>query len=95
MQELNGPAMHSYVHENKIVLPPRRPDYNGDVERGNRTFREEFYNKNNLLANNITEMRMELEKALSNLNIFQFRKRISRICTFFRLYMKNHLQIQD
>jgi hypothetical protein len=28
-----------------IVLPPRRPDYNGGVERGNRTFREDFYIK--------------------------------------------------
>jgi hypothetical protein len=27
-----------------IVRPPRRPDYNGGVERGNRIFREEFYN---------------------------------------------------
>ncbi|GHS93633.1 hypothetical protein AGMMS49949_06980 [Alphaproteobacteria bacterium] len=25
------------------VLPPRWPDPNGGVERGNRTFREEFY----------------------------------------------------
>ncbi|MDR2782106.1 MAG: transposase [Holosporaceae bacterium] len=47
-----------------IVLPPRRPDYNGIVERGNRTFREEFYNQHNLLANNITEMRKELQKTL-------------------------------
>jgi transposase InsO family protein len=53
------------------VLPPRRPDYNGGVERGNRTFREEFYNKNNLLANNITEMRSELEKALEKYNNYR------------------------
>jgi transposase InsO family protein len=51
-----------------IVLPPRRSDYNGGVERGNRTFREEFYNQNNLLANNIMEMRIELEKALWKYN---------------------------
>jgi transposase InsO family protein len=54
-----------------IVLPPRRPDYNGGVERGNRIFREEFYNKNNLLANNITEMRIELEKALWKYNNYR------------------------
>jgi transposase InsO family protein len=47
-----------------IVLSPRRLDYSGSVERGNRIFREEFYNRNNLLANNIAEMRKELEKAL-------------------------------
>jgi transposase InsO family protein len=54
-----------------VVLPPRRPDYNGGVERGNRTFREEFYNQNNLLANNITEMRSELEKALWKYNNYR------------------------
>jgi putative transposase len=27
------------------VLPPKRPQYNGGVERGNRTFREEFYSQ--------------------------------------------------
>ena len=26
-----------------IVLPPAKPTYNGGVERGNKTFREEFY----------------------------------------------------
>ncbi|CAL7962337.1 hypothetical protein MIDIC_460032 [Alphaproteobacteria bacterium] len=25
------------------VLPPKKPQYNGGVERGNRIFREEFY----------------------------------------------------
>jgi transposase InsO family protein len=54
-----------------IVLPPRRPDYNGVVERGNRTFREEFYNQNYLLANNITEMRSELKKALEKYNNYR------------------------
>ena len=29
------------------VLPPCRPQYNGGVERGNRTFREEFYAQKN------------------------------------------------
>jgi hypothetical protein len=42
------------------VLPPRRPKYNGGVERGNKTFREEFYARKDLLANNITELRPEL-----------------------------------
>jgi transposase InsO family protein len=54
-----------------IVLPPRRPDYNGGVERGNRIFREEFYNQDNLLANNLTEMRPELEKALWKYNNYR------------------------
>lgn len=36
-----------------IVLPPRKPQYNGGVERANRTFKEEFYHKNNLHADSI------------------------------------------
>jgi transposase InsO family protein len=66
-----------------IVLPPRRSDYNGGIERGNRTFREEFYNKNNLLANNITEMRMELEKILWKYSAFSF-----GVLKFCRILMK-------
>jgi transposase InsO family protein len=54
-----------------IVLPPRRPDYNGGVERGNRIFREEFYNRSDILANNIKEMRPELEKALWKYNNYR------------------------
>jgi transposase InsO family protein len=54
-----------------IVLPPRRPDYNGGVERGNRIFREEFYNRTDILANNINELRPELEKALHKYNNYR------------------------
>lgn len=54
-----------------IVLPPRRPDYNGGVERANRIFREEFYNRNDVLANNLKEMRRELEKALWKYNNYR------------------------
>jgi transposase InsO family protein len=54
-----------------IVLPPRRPDYNGGVECGNRIFREEFYNRNDILANNIKELRPELEKALWKYNNYR------------------------
>jgi hypothetical protein len=41
-----------------IVLPPRRPDYNGGVERGNRTFREEFYSRSDVLANKRVKIRV-------------------------------------
>jgi putative transposase len=50
-------------HIELYVLPPRRPQYNGGVERGNRTFREEFYSRPNLLADSIGAMRYELTKA--------------------------------
>jgi hypothetical protein len=34
------------------------------MERENRTFREKFYSCSDLLANNITELRIELKAAL-------------------------------
>ncbi|MDR2464598.1 MAG: integrase core domain-containing protein, partial [Holosporales bacterium] len=52
------------------VLPPRRPDYNGGVKRGNRTFREEFY-AGDLLANNITQMRKELLRNTEKYNNYR------------------------
>lgn len=54
-----------------IVLPPSKPTYNGGVERGNRTFREEFYNRRNLLADSIGAMRFELKKATEKYNTYR------------------------
>ncbi len=53
------------------VLPPSRPQYNGGVERGNRTFKEEFYYRYDLLADSIGAMRFELKKALKKYNTFR------------------------
>jgi putative transposase len=54
-----------------LVLPPRKPQYNGGVERGNRTFQEEFYANPNMLADSIGHMRHELSKALNIYNTFR------------------------
>jgi len=54
-----------------IVLPPSRPTYNGGVERGNRTFKEEFYYRYDLLADSIGAMRYELKKALNKYNTYR------------------------
>ena len=54
-----------------IVLPPARPKYNGGVERGNRTFREEFYACRDLIADSIADMRFELRKAVEKYNTFR------------------------
>jgi transposase InsO family protein len=54
-----------------IVLPPKKPTYNGGVERGNRTFREEFYNRSNLLADSVGSMRFELKKAVEKYNTYR------------------------
>ena len=59
------------LHIPLLVLPPRKPQYNGGVERGNRTFQEEFYANPNLLADSIGHMRYELSKALNIYNTYR------------------------
>jgi transposase len=54
-----------------IVLPPRKPEYNGGVERGNRIFREEFYNRADLLEDSVRGMQSALSKALEKYNTYR------------------------
>jgi putative transposase len=54
-----------------IVLPPKRPTYNGGVERGNRIFREEFYAQLGLRADNLFTIRNKLAKSLHKYNNFR------------------------
>lgn len=54
-----------------LVLPPKKPKYNGGVERGNRIFREEFYNLNTLLADSVGAMKSELAKGLNKYNTYR------------------------
>jgi transposase len=54
-----------------FVLPPRRPQWNGGVERGNRIFREEFYSRNDLLADSLHGFRFELSKSLHKYNAYR------------------------
>lgn len=53
------------------VLPPKRPQYNGGVERGNRIFREEFYGRKDIFAESLDELRNALNKALEKYNTFR------------------------
>lgn len=60
--------------ENKIplyVLPPKRPQYNGGVERANRIMREEFYGDPRLLADTIGDMRLELASCVQKYNCYR------------------------
>jgi transposase InsO family protein len=59
-----------------IVLPPGQPKYNGGVERGNRTFREEFYSRADLLADSIGARRFDLNKAQEKYNTYRPHKNI-------------------
>ena len=53
------------------VLPPKRPQYNGGVERGNRIFREEFYQQKKLLEDSIQGLRYALAIALKKYNTYR------------------------
>ena len=53
------------------VLPPKRPQYNGGVERGNRTFREEFYARRDMLADSAGDINYELQKAVLKYNSYR------------------------
>ncbi len=53
------------------VLPPKRPQWNGGVERGNRIFREEFYGRSDLLADTMPRLREELFAALKKYNHYR------------------------
>jgi IS30 family transposase len=54
-----------------FVLPPAKPKYNGGVERSNRIFREEFYNKSDLLENSVVGMRRELLEHVRKYNTYR------------------------
>lgn len=60
-----------------IVLPPSKPTYNGGVERGNRTFKEEFYYRNDILADSIGAIRYELKKAVHKYNTYRPHKNLA------------------
>ena len=55
-----------------IVLPPSKPQYNGGVERANRTFREDFYDDPKILvADSIGALRFELKRAVHTYNEYR------------------------
>lgn len=60
--------------ENNIklfVLPPKRPQWNGGVERGNRIFREEFYARKDIFHESIQGLRFELSQSVNKYNSYR------------------------
>ena len=53
------------------VLPPSKPTYNGGGERANRTFREEFYDEPEVLADSIGALRFDLKNAVTKYNTYR------------------------
>ena len=54
-----------------LVLPPGKPTYNGGVERGNKTFKEEFYYLSDLQADSIGAIQNELSRAVNKYNHYR------------------------
>lgn len=54
-----------------FVLPPASPKQNGGVERGNRVFKEEFYDDKSITCKSFTAMRYELDQALLKYNCYR------------------------
>ena len=53
------------------VLPPKRPQYNGGVERMNRTMRDDLYARKDLLANDMADFRDAVRKATHTYNHYR------------------------
>ena len=70
------------------VLPPKRPQWNGGVERGNRTFREEFYDRMDLIADSLPRLREELFGALNKYNAYRPHFSLSGLTPLS--YIRNH-----
>jgi len=71
-----------------FVNQPATPKNNVGVERGNKTFREEFYANHDLLADSITSMRSALEKAVRKYN--DYRPHASLKGLTHSLYIQNY-----
>ena len=79
-----------------FVIPPRRPQYNGGVERGNRIFREEFYARSDLLADSMAHLRLELDLAVKKYNTFRPHASLQGLTPFAYTHhlLQNHLLSQ-
>ena len=69
------------------VLPPKKPNYNGGVERSNRILKEEFYCAKDLLADSLGEIRFYLKKAVQKYNEYRPHKSLDYLTPL--QYIKN------
>jgi len=64
------------------VLPPKRPQWNGGVERGNRTFREDFYASDMFIPGSIGEVRRQLSCAIRKYNSYRPHQRLGGLTPY-------------
>jgi putative transposase len=61
-----------------FVIPPSRPQYNGGVERSNRTFREDFYNQLDYI-DSIGDVKYKLKQALNKYNDYRPHQKLDNL----------------
>ena len=61
------------------VLPPKRPQYNGGVERMNRTMRDDLYARKDLLANNMADFRDAVKQATHTYNHYRPHQKLDNL----------------
>jgi putative transposase len=70
-----------------FVIPPSRPQYNGGVERSNRTFREDFYNQLDYI-DGIGDVKYQLKQALKKYNDYRPHQKLDNLTP--SEYIKKH-----
>ena len=78
-----------------FVLPPKKPKYNGGVERSNRIFREEFYARNDLLADSLGAFKVELKHAVAKYNSYRPHQSIDFLTPLEYINNYNDLALQS
>lgn len=78
-----------------FILPPKKPKYNGGVERSNRTFREELYAKKDLLADSVGAFKYELKAAVNKYNSYRPHQSIDFLTPFEYLDKHYDLALQS
>lgn len=61
------------------VLPPKRPQYNGGVERMNRTMRDDLYARKDLLANDMADFRDAVKQATHTYNHYRPHQKLDNL----------------
>ena len=61
------------------VLPPKRPQYNGGVERMNRTMREDLYARQDLVADDIAQFRAAVQQANHTYNHYRPHQKLDNL----------------
>ena len=78
-----------------FVLPPKKPKYNGGVERSNRIFREEFYARSDLISDSIGAFKTELKAAVLKYNSYRPHQSIDFLTPFEYIERNNDLVHQS